>query len=36
MAFVKYQSVESIQPVKKDELENTDGKKPTLASVKTK
>lgn len=33
MAFKKFQSVEKVEPLKKDEVELTAGKKPKLSSV---
>lgn len=34
MAFKKYQSVEKVEPLKKDEVQAKNGVKPKLASVK--
>lgn len=35
MAFKKYQSVEKVEPLKKDEVQPEAGKKPKLSSVKS-
>lgn len=36
MGFQKFQKVEKVEPLKKDEVTSPEGQKPKLSSVKTK